>query len=63
MEKSGLKTLDLISCEGIISFIDEEINTLTGEKWEAWVNINYTLGRDSCIHGAAEHLLYIGKKQ
>lgn len=63
MEKSGLKTLDLISCEGIISFIDEEINMLTGEKWEAWVNINYTLGRDYCIHGAAEHLLYIGKKQ
>jgi hypothetical protein len=42
--------------------IEEKINELTGEAFEAWVELNYKLGRDPTVHGAAEHLLYVGRK-
>jgi hypothetical protein len=62
MEQGGFATLDLIACEGVVSMIDEQLNTLTGEQWQAWVDLNYRLGKDPSVHGAAEHLLYVGEK-
>ena len=62
MEGAGCTTVDVVACEGIVSFIDEKINELTGSLWEIWVDLNYRLGKDPTVHGAAEHLLYIGKK-
>jgi ubiquinone/menaquinone biosynthesis C-methylase UbiE len=62
MEAAGFTTLDLVSCEGVISMIREKVNELTGDAWETWVSINYRLGRDPSNHGTAEHLLYIGEK-
>ncbi len=62
MKSSGFTTLDLIACEGIVSGIDEQVNVLEGDGWEAWVELNYQLGRDPSIHGAAEHLLCVGRK-
>ena len=62
MESCGLKTLNLIACEGVVSMIEEQINELHGDLWDTWVDINYRLSRDPSIHGAAEHLLYVGKK-
>lgn len=62
MESEGFKTLDLIACEGVVSLIEEKINELSVELWEAWVELNYRLGRDPSIHGAAEHVLYAGRK-
>jgi S-adenosylmethionine-dependent methyltransferase len=63
MEESGLESVDLIACEGVISFIDEKVNHVEEDAWKIWVDINYRLGKDSSVHGAAEHLLYIGKKR
>ena len=60
MEEGGFQTLDLIGCEGLVSMIEEKLIPLEGELWEAWVDINYRLGRDPSIHGAVEHLLYVG---
>jgi S-adenosylmethionine-dependent methyltransferase len=62
MEQFGLRTLDLIACEGMISRIEEKVNALTGEAWEEWVKLNYTWGKDPALHGTAEHLLYVGQK-
>jgi S-adenosylmethionine-dependent methyltransferase len=62
MQELGFNTLDLIACEGVVSRIDERINELTGEEWEEWVDLNYLLGKDPTIHGAADHLLYVGMK-
>ncbi|MGD2248102.1 MAG: class I SAM-dependent methyltransferase [Candidatus Methanofastidiosia archaeon] len=62
MESAGLTTLEVIACEGIVSFIDEKINELTGDSWKKWVDINYTLAKDANVHETAEHLLYIGQK-
>jgi len=63
MEGEGFETLELIACEGVISMIEEKINELSGEPWESWVELNYRLGKDPSIHGAAEHLLYVGRKR
>jgi S-adenosylmethionine-dependent methyltransferase len=49
MEQCGLQTLDLISCEGVISMIDDKLNELTGEAWEAWVDLNYAWSKDPAI--------------
>jgi ubiquinone/menaquinone biosynthesis C-methylase UbiE len=62
MEGKGFQTLDLIACEGVISLLEEKVNDLAGELWEAWVELNYRVGRDPAVHGAAAHLLYVGER-
>lgn len=62
MEEAGLTTLALIGVEGIVAGHEEQVNALTGEAWEAWVALNETLGRDPALLGAADHLLYLGRK-
>jgi hypothetical protein len=52
----------MVNCEGLVSQIEERMNELTGELWEAWVDLNYRAGQDPYLYGAAEHLLYIGTK-
>ncbi len=61
MESEGFRTLELIACEGVVSMIEERVNELEGELWEAWVELNWRLGKDPSVHGAAEHLLYVGR--
>jgi hypothetical protein len=61
MEAAGFATLGLIGCEGIVAGHEEKINALQGEAWELWVDLNYRLGQDPALRGAADHLLYIGR--
>jgi len=49
MEGEGFETLELIACEGVISMIEERVNALSGELWEAWVELNHRLGRDPSV--------------
>ena len=62
LEQAGLHVLDTLAAEGVVSLIDDKLNELAGEPWQAWVDLNYRLSRDPAIHGAAEHLLCIGRK-
>ena len=62
MKRNGFEDLDLIGCEGAVSLIEEKINELRGEEFDSWVELNYRLGKDPSLHGAAEHLLYVGRK-
>ncbi|HYG59812.1 MAG TPA: class I SAM-dependent methyltransferase, partial [Symbiobacteriaceae bacterium] len=62
MEGEGLQTMDLLAAEGLIGFLDQRINQLQGEQWEAWVDVTYRICRDPSILGAAAHLLWIGRK-
>ncbi len=63
LEQAGFETLALVGCEGVVSQIEEQINTLEGKAWQVWVELNYELGQDPAAHGAVEHLLYVGKKR
>jgi 2-polyprenyl-3-methyl-5-hydroxy-6-metoxy-1,4-benzoquinol methylase len=61
MEAAGFETLALAGCEGVVAGQEEGINALSGEAWEQWVELNYRLGQEPSLWGAADHLLYIGK--
>lgn len=41
---------------------EEAVNQLTGEAWLTWVEVSYRLGKETALHGAADHLLYVGRK-
>ena len=62
METAGFETMNLIGCEGVVAGHEEDINKVEGELWDTWVALNYRLGQEPSLHGAADHLLYIGKK-
>jgi ubiquinone/menaquinone biosynthesis C-methylase UbiE len=62
MESCGFRTVGMVGCEGLVSQIEEQVNDLSGELWDAWVDVNYHAGKDPYLYGAAEHLLYIGTK-
>ncbi len=62
MEEAKFETLDVVGCEGIIAQNEQQINQLTDEAWQAWVDLNYQLGREPSLYGAADHLLYVGRK-
>lgn len=61
MEGEGFETFATVGCESAVSMVDETINELPGKLFDAWVEINYKMGKDSDAHGAAEHLLYVGR--
>ncbi len=62
MEECGFETLILIGTEGIVAGHEDAINSLEGSDWEAWVELNYQLGQDPSLYGAADHLLFVGRK-
>lgn len=62
MEKGSFETLNLVGCEGIVTWMEDKVNKLTGELWKVWVELNYRLGKDPTLHGAADHLLYAGRR-
>jgi len=41
---------------------EQAVNPLRGEEWAAWVDLNDELGRRPSLHGACDHLLYVGQK-
>ena len=45
MESCGLRTRCLVGVEGVVAGHEEKVNELTEGAWEAWVDLNYELGR------------------
>lgn len=52
----------VLGIEGLVSMIEDEVNTLSGEAWETWVDLNYRVAADPSIHGCVEHLLVVAVK-
>ncbi len=61
IESCGLETIDLVGCEGVVSMIRDRVNALESTAWDAWVELNYRLGKDPSTHGGAEHLVHVGR--
>jgi len=63
-EKFGVETLEMATCEGLSSHLQEETNEIykDREKWEFWLDILLRTCTDPCILGLGEHLLYVGRK-
>jgi ubiquinone/menaquinone biosynthesis C-methylase UbiE len=62
MEDCGLQTINVLGVEGIVAGHEEEINKLKGPDWDKWVDMNYKLSLEPSLHGASDHILYIGMK-
>lgn len=62
VEEAGFQIKTILGVEGLVSEIEEKINKLTGEAWEFWVDLNYSVATDPCLHGGAEHLLVVAEK-
>ncbi|MEN4041128.1 MAG: methyltransferase domain-containing protein [Anaerolineaceae bacterium] len=62
MRCAGWKTLALVGVEGVVAGHESHTNQLEGTAWDFWVDLNYRLGHEPSLHGAADHLLYVGRK-
>ena len=58
----GFEIVTVLGVEGLVSMIEDGVNALSGEAWDAWVNLNYRVAADPSIHGCVEHLLAIAVK-
>jgi S-adenosylmethionine-dependent methyltransferase len=59
---AGFDVVTVLGVEGLVSIIEDEVNALSGEAWETWVDLNYHVAPDPCIHGCVEHLLAVALK-
>jgi S-adenosylmethionine-dependent methyltransferase len=62
VESAGFNVRTLLGVEGLSSMIDDKLNALQGEMWEAWVDLNYKVASDASLHGGVEHLLCVAEK-
>ena len=61
MESAGMRTLGLIGLEGVVAGHEERVSELSGLAWEYWVDLNYRMGQEPSLRGAADHLMYVGR--
>lgn len=58
----GLKQLAFAGVENILAAKEIEVNELSEEEYEKWLNVCYKLSQDKNLYGTSEHYLYIGQK-
>lgn len=63
-ESVGLKTLEMASCEGLSSRLQEATNKIyrDKEKWNRWLKLVLQTCNDPAILGMGDHILYVGRK-
>ena len=59
---SGFEVATVLGVEGVVSAAEDEINKLDGPAWDAWLDVNWQVASDPCIHGGVEHLLVVAHK-
>jgi SAM-dependent methyltransferase len=59
---AGLEVVGLFAAEGFVSMIDESVNALDGEEWEAWVDLNLRMAAEPSLLSGAEHVIALAKK-
>jgi 2-polyprenyl-3-methyl-5-hydroxy-6-metoxy-1,4-benzoquinol methylase len=64
-ETRGVETLEMVTCEGLSSHLQEATNLVYGDKqkWRRWLKLIYQTCNDPAIVGMGEHLLYVGRKK
>ena len=63
-ENQRVETLEMATCEGLSSHLQEETNEIYGdkEKWQRWLKILLRTCNDPNILGLGEHFLYVGRR-
>ena len=62
LEEAGFELLKTIGCEGVVAGHEHKVNELSGEAWDVWVDLNYRLGSDEALLGAADHVVCVARK-
>lgn len=60
--RAGFEVLTVLGVEGMVSMVEDKVNTLSGEAWETWVDLNHRLAEDPTLHSGVEHLLAVAHK-
>lgn len=65
MEGAGVETIEMATCEGLSTGLQEATNALyeDREKWDRWIEILLKTSNDPSILGSSDHFLYIGRKK
>lgn len=61
MEQAGFEVLGLHGIEGVSTLIDDRLNALKGDAWNAWVDMNYRLSKEPSLWGASDHLICVAR--
>lgn len=61
VHSAGLDVHQVLGVEGLNYTNEEEVNQLSGEEWQAWVDLNYQLASDPSILGSVAHLLVVAR--
>ena len=61
-QSAGFEVLTILGVEGLVDQIEKEVNALSGETWDAWVDLNYQVAPDPSLHGSTAHLLVVAAK-
>lgn len=59
---ADMEMLELIGVEGVVAGHEERVNQLDDDAFADWVELNYRLGHEPTLYGAADHLLAIARK-
>lgn len=62
MAACGLEKIALLGVEGLAAGHEEAVNALDAHHFAYWADLNYRMAADPALLGAADHLLYIGRK-
>jgi hypothetical protein len=63
VEAAGFNVRATFGVEGLSTLIDQNLNELQGEAWEAWVDLNYRAAQDPSLYGASDHLVCVAEKK
>jgi len=61
-ESAGFETVLRMGCEGVVAGHEAYVNSLEGDNFEKWADLNYRISKDPAAIGASDHILYIGRK-
>jgi SAM-dependent methyltransferase len=60
---TGFEPARLLATDGIISGIEDRVNTLRGADWDAWADLNYDLAEDPGILATSTYLLAVAHQR
>jgi hypothetical protein len=60
---TGFEPARLLATDGIISGIEDRVNTLRGADWDAWADLNYDLAEDPGLLATSMYLLAVAHRR
>lgn len=62
MESCGVRTIQVLGCEGVVAEVEERLNELPDDALRKWIDLNYRLGKTPELVAASAHVLHVGQR-